>query len=422
MKKIILFFLIVLSQQLYAQYKTDVLVLGASASGTAVAIQAARSGVKSVLVEANSFLIGPIAPDMSIPAFDFGIWKEWRDSCKKDIDSMQLDPRVTLEKIVAKEKKLQYFNETQVVKIKENKNNWEVTIRRNGKLQEIKTKILVDAVFETKNSAVLNAGIITLKEGNIEGLATYSPEYKEKPYDNALKLYRTSAAAAYGRDSSVHFFPIGAFIAKEKDNLLFANNNASFNGFGANEFKNLALWVNIGQMIGAAAAYGPFFNVTASKADVRTTQGEVMNFKGLIYPVKDVEISDKAWNSIQRIISTQLLKFDFVLGKFNPDDEVVAEDIRSILSELHPRSRIWFIENKTDKLTVKQVVSLVSFIGGREIFDLDRELSSDWKTKYELKSEYKESNFITKKELAVILDQYLSPFNIKVNMTGYFLR
>jgi len=422
MKKIILFFLIVLSQQLYAQHKTDVLVLGGSASGAAAAIQAARSGVKSILVEANSFLIGPIAPDMSIPAFNSGIWKEWRDSCKKDIDSMQLDPRVTLENIVGKEKKLQYFKETQVVKIKENKNNWEVTIRRNGKQEEIKTKVLVDAVFESNSSAVLNAKIVSLKEGHIEGLVTYSLEYKERPYDNALKLYRTSAAAGYGKDSTIHFFPIGAFIAKEKENLLFATNHASLKGYGQDEFKNLALWVNIGQMIGATAAYGPFFNITASKADVRTTQGEVMNFKSLIYPVTDIAITDKAWNTIQRIIGTQLLKFDFVEGKFSPDEKVLAEDIRSILSELYPRSRIWFVENKADSLNIKQTISLVSFIGGREEFDLDRELSADWKTKYELQSEYKESNLITKKELAIIFDNYLSPFNVKVNMAGYFLR
>jgi hypothetical protein len=422
MKKIILFFLIVLNQQLYAQHKTDVLVLGGSASGTAAALQAARSGVKSILVEANSFLIGPIAPDMSIPAFDFGIWKEWRDSCKKDVDSMQLDPRVTLEKIIGKEKKLQYFKETQVVKITEKKNSWEVTIRRNGKLEEIKTKVLVDAVFEINNSAVLNAKIVALKEGHIEGLVTYGPSYKEQAYDQTLKLYRTSAAAAYGRDSSVHFFPIGAFIAKEKENLLFATHQASFKGFKEDEFKNLALWVNVGQMIGAAAAFGPFFNVAASKADVRVTQSEVMNFKGLIYPVKDVATTDKAWGVIQRIICTQLLKFDFVTGKFNPNAEVLAEDIRGILSELHPRSRIWFIENKADRLTIKQVISLVSFIGGREEFDLDRELSSSWKSGYELQSEYQESKVVTKKELAIIFDNYLSPFNIKVNMTGYFLR
>ncbi len=422
MKKIIFVFLLALGQQLYAQHKTDVLVLGGSASGAAAALQAARSGVKSILVDANSYLIGPIAPDMSIPAFDFGIWKEWKDSCKIEIDSMQLDPRVTLEKIIGKEKKLQYFKETQVVKIKENKNNWEVTIRRNGKLEDIKTKVLVDAVFDTNNSSLVTAKIVTLKEGHIDGIVTYSPDYKEKPYDNTIKLYRTSAAAGFGRDSSVHFLPIGAFISKEKQNVLIATNAAALKGFKPDEFKNIALWVNAGQMIGAAAAFGPFFNTTASKADVRVTQAEVMNFKGLIYPVTDVAVSDKSWNTIQRIITTQLLKFDFVKGKFRPEENVLGEEIRVILSELHPRSRIWFVENKVDQLTIKQSISLISFISGREEFDIDRELSVDWKTKYELKSEYKDSNLITRKELAFLFDTYLSPFNIKVNMMGYFLK
>lgn len=422
MKKIILFLLIVFHHNLFAQHKTDVLVLGGTASGTTAALQAARSGVKSILVEANSFLIGEIAPDMSIPAFDFGIWKEWRDSCKKDIDTMQLDPRITLENIISKEKKLQVFKETQVLKIKQNKNNWEVTIRRNSKTEEIKTKVLVDAVFDAKNSPLLNSGIVTLKEGHFDALVTYSPEVKEKAYDNTLKLYRTSGAAGYGKDSSTHFFPLGAFISKDKDNLLLANHFAALKGFEEGAFRNIALWANIGQMVGALAAYGPFFNTTTAKAEVRLTQNEVINFKGLIYPVKDVDKADKAWNTIQRIIATQLLKFDFVTGEFNPDGDVLGEDIRAILSEIHPRSRIWFTESKPEKLNIKQVISLISFIGGREVFDLEREISADWKNKHAFNSDYTDAYLITRKELAVLFDNYLAPFNIKVNMAGYFLR
>lgn len=422
MKKVLLFILIILSQKIYSQHKTDVLVLGGSASGAAAAIQAARSGVKAILVEANPFLIGDVAPDMSIPAFNLGLWKEWRDSCKKDIDSLQLDPRMTLAKIISKEKKLQYFKQTEVIKIKQNKSNWEVTVKRNGKTETIKAKALVDAFFDSKLSPVINSNIIALKNGNIEGLANYSPETRENPYNTPNKLYRTSGAAGFGKDSSIHFFPLGVFIAKEKDNLLFASNFASITGFEAGTFKNIALWVNVGQMVGALAAYGPFFNTTASKAGVRLTQGEIINFKGIIYPVRDIDINDKAWYTIQKTISTQLLKFDFLTGKFNPNGEVFAEDIRPILSEVHPRSRIWFIENKIEKLTIQQVISLISFIGGKEIFDIDRELAADWQTRYDLKSEFKESNFITRKELAILFETYLSPFNVKVNMAGYFLR
>lgn len=422
MKKVVLFLLIILNLNIYAQHKTDVLVLGGTESGASAALQAARSGVKSILIEQNSFLIGNKAPDMSVPAFSFGIWKEWKDSCKKDIDSLQLDPRVTLEKILVKETKLKYFKETKVVKIKKNKNNWEVSINRNGKVEKIKAKVLVDAVFESQDSDVLKSGIVSLKDGYLEAITPYSPEYREKPYSLASRLYRTSGAAAFGKDSSLHFFPMGAFIAKGYDNLLFANPQAALKGFDSSALNNIALWVNVGQMVGALAAYGPFFNTTAAKATVRIIQGEIFNFKGLLYPVMDVDTSDKAWRSVQRIIATELLKFDFVKGEFKPNDNVYLEDLRTLLSQVHPRARIWFIENKAEKFTIKQTISLISFIGGKEVFDLERELSVAWKDKYAFDSDFKEDNLISRKEFAVLFDNYLALFNVRVNMAGYIVK
>ncbi|MFY8127535.1 MAG: FAD-dependent oxidoreductase, partial [Chitinophagaceae bacterium] len=68
--------------------QTDVLIIGGGASGTAAAIQAARLGVKVVLVEQTSWLGGMITA-AGVSAFDgnhnlpSGIWAEFREHIYK---------------------------------------------------------------------------------------------------------------------------------------------------------------------------------------------------------------------------------------------------------------------------------------------------------------------------------------------------
>lgn len=423
LRKIILLLLLVCSFRGFSQYKTDVLVLGGSASGTAAAIQAARSGVRAILVEPDSYLIGNIPPSMNIPDFEAGIWKEWKENHKKAVDSMQTDPRRTLEDMVRKVKGLEFFSETQIVKIKEKRNHWEVTIKRNGKLEEIKAKVLMDAFFNYELSPIVQAKIIDFKDKKMEGLVSYTLQQQKEPYQQQQKLYRTSGATGFGRDSTtLHFLPLGAFISKQKDNLLIISPQADLVGFNDDAFKNIALWMNIGQMTGAIAAYGPFFNTTPAKANVRLTQGEVINYKNILYPVTDIARDDYAWHPIQKIISSEILKLDFSTGKFNPEEKIKAEDIKGILSRLHPRSRIWFIENNVEVLKVADAISLLSFISGKEIYAIERELKANWTEKYKLSSEYLQDKLITKKEFAILTDVYLNPFSIGVDMSGNFIR
>lgn len=412
------------STQVLAQYKADVLVLGASAAGTATAIQAARSGVKVILIEPTNFSVGAIAPNMDVPAFNFGVWKEWKDLYTRKLDSLQTDPRIALESIISKVSNLRYFKETQIVKVIKKGKSWELSIQKNGsKIEKIKADVLVDAFFNAESSPVLKSGIVKLSDGHIKTISKYTPLEREKPYEQVLKLYRSSGAAGFGKDSTMlHYFPMGVFISAEVDNLMFVSPQAGLVGWQADDFKNIATWVNIGQLAGALSAYGPFFDTQTAKANVRLTQGEIFNYKGLIYPVKDINTNEYAWNAVQKIIATDVMKHDFAKGKFNPEEHVKPEDIKAILSELYPRSRIWFIENPIKELTLKDAISLISFITGREIYDMNRELSTNWKLKYELESDFKQENYVTKKEMTIIFDTYLNPYSIGVNMQGIFIK
>lgn len=79
LKKLIILLFLFVNTYTKAQIKTDVLVLGATASGTACAIQAARSGVKAFLIEPTQNIVFASEPNLNIPAFNSGIWREWKN-------------------------------------------------------------------------------------------------------------------------------------------------------------------------------------------------------------------------------------------------------------------------------------------------------------------------------------------------------
>jgi hypothetical protein len=293
----------------------------------------------------------------------------------------------------------------------------------NGKTEEIRCKVLVDAATNSAASLLAKNNILKFDEnGKFVNLVNYNQKHQTLPYEQLQKLYRTSGAAGFGKDSlSIYYIPLGVYIPQEKENLLVIS-MAAFRDFKIEDFKNIALWMNMGQAVGALAAYGPFFDTTPSKANVRLTQGEMFTHKSFLYPVLDVKTDDYAWHPVQKVIASGILRLDFKTGLFNPNETVKATAIKAVMAELFPRSRIWFIENKIDDLTVANVISLLSFVSGRDPISIQQELSADWKNKYKFSSDFKDDQLINKIELAVLLDAYLAPFNIRIDFNGYFLR
>jgi len=413
----VIFFLLAVKTQ--AQYKPDVLVFGSSAAGCAAAIQAANSGVKTLLISQNEFLIGVTTPNMKELAFDAGIWKVWKDQYQKSADTIATDPRATMADMIKNTKDLSYISKVEVLYISQKNKGWELKVKINGKAEEIKCKVLVDATFDAKNSLLAEFNVIDFdQKGNFLNIISPKANQKLSPQ----KLIRTSAAAGFGKDSSLlKTIPLGIFIPQEKENLLMVS-MACFNNYKVADLDNLALWVNMGQAVGALAAYGPYFDTSPNKANIRMTQGEMFTHKSFLYPIIDIDIKDASWVAIQKIIACGILNHDFEKGIFNPNGNVSSTEVKLVLSELYPRSRIWFIENKIDQFTINQIISLISFISGKDPITLQQEIENDWKTKYKFNTAFVETDFVSRKEFAVLMDAYLAPFNIKVDFEGNFLR
>ncbi len=419
MRNLFVLFILLIANQANSQFKTDVLVLGASASGTACAIQAARSGVKAILIDQNNYLICPNEPNLNIPAFNTGIWGEW----KRLSDSSKTAPLNSLETIVKKVKNLQLFKNAKVLAISENNNNYTVKILLNGKKQEIKTKVLVDASEDYQSCYLVKFGILKLNAQNqIDALVTYNTPSQNKPDQQINNFYRTSVAAGFGKDSSQIFaVPAGVFIPQGKNNLLVINKLVGVGDSISNDF-NLALWVNIGQATGGLAAYGPFFKTAIKNANVRVLQSEVFNYKGQILPITDVSTQDSAYKAIQQIIISSVLKLDFNTGQFFPDSLVNPKDIKPALCELFTRAKLWYSENEPILINLENAISLFSFINSREEPDIKREITEKWKIKYGFLVDINFKRPLTRKQFAVIVNDYLQPYKIRVNFDGNFIK
>ncbi|HET8828062.1 MAG TPA: FAD-dependent oxidoreductase [Pelobium sp.] len=420
-KQITFTFFFLLCISVSAQYKPDVIVVGGSAAGTAAAMQAATSGVKVLLIEPSNTLIGDVEPSMDIPNFNHGIWKQWRDAYEKAKDSAAITPQNALENLVKNTKRLTFLKGVSIEEIEKKNNGWALKVLINGKIEKIKSKILVDATTNSKNSLLVKNNILKLDSlGKFDALVNYSKQQMEKPYQQVQKLYKTSGAAGFGKDSTLHYIPLGIFIPREVDNLLIVSMSC-FKDFETEDLRNIALWTNIGQAAGALAAYGPFFDVSPKKASIRITQNEMIDYKSFLYPVLDIKGDDIAWYPIQKIIASGVLHLDFSSGKFNPDSNVKANDIKGIMAQLYPRSRIWFIENKNvEELSVGNIISLLSFVSGRDPISLQQEVEARWKDNF--KSDFNKEKPINKRELACLLDHSISPYNVNVDFAGFDLR
>lgn len=164
MKKILLFVLYIgIFSQVNAQksQQTDVLIIGGSTSGTMAAIQSARMGVKTIIVEETPWL-GGMLTSAGVSAIDgnhnmpSGLWGEFREQIRNYyggadkvstgwVSNTLFEPSVgqkILRRMCDAEKNLSLVFDTKLTDIKQVTNGWQVKLS-DGKI--IQTKILIDA-------------------------------------------------------------------------------------------------------------------------------------------------------------------------------------------------------------------------------------------------------------------------------------
>ncbi|MEG0560671.1 MAG: FAD-dependent oxidoreductase [Muribaculaceae bacterium] len=143
----------------------DVIVIGGGASGVTAGVQAARMGVKTVIVEESPWL-GGMLTSAGVSAIDGnnnlpgGLWGEFKHALEAHyggaealktgwVSNVQFEPNVG-EKILSgfteKEKNLKVKRNTQLLSINKVKKDWVITVKgEKGEKEVLKAKVLIDA-------------------------------------------------------------------------------------------------------------------------------------------------------------------------------------------------------------------------------------------------------------------------------------
>jgi len=410
--------------------KTDVLVIGSGPGAVAAAIQSSRSKLKTVLLVNGSWM--PMLQGKNMIIIDgnsnlpSGIWGEFRKQIHQFYKNtpgydttytapLKFEPFTgagILKKIADTTSRLTLKLDAPYKTIEKDGTGWEVSYIQNDKLYHVKAKTLIDATDGNQ--------VTKLAGASVQPALAYS--------DN---LYRTSIAAGDNlavpvnitskavSPSVSHFIPMNLLVAKNADNL-FVTENVLHNQ------PNLPMQMAIGQGAGTIAAFCAFFKTTSKSLKVRAIQSELLDFKGYLLPFDDVNPKDRYFRAIQQIAVTGLLK-GVVKNKdngqaeylFMPDSAVYTAEIKPVLTEIYSRAFIWFNNAKPDvKFTIGNLLSFISEITLSEPQTFRKTMQKDWKSKYRFKSEFDLNHFITRREFAILANQYLNPFARTIDLTG----
>jgi hypothetical protein len=410
--------------------KTDVLVIGNGASAVTAAIQSSRSKLKTVLLVKGEWLAQMQGKEMvtvsvsnQLPS---GIWAEFRKHVNQlyrtipGYDTTYTAPLKyepfagagILKKIADTTKLLNVKLKSSVTTVEKDGTGWKVTYLHDGRSDYIKTKALIDAT-ET-------AEIVTAAGASLPPPAAYG--------DN---LYRTSIATGadlVGQalndlkstypETSAYYIPMSALVVRDADNLFITDKALPVNA-------SLPVQMAIGQGAGTIAAYCAFFKTTSKKLQVRIIQGELLDFKGYLFPFDDINPGDRYFKAVQQIAATGLLKGRAGVNDgraqflFMPDSAVLTAEIKPVLTELYSRAFIWFANTKPgEKFTIGNLLSFISEITLTDPKYFSSSMQRDWKTKYKFASEFDPEHPVSRREFAILANHFINPFARTVDLNG----
>jgi len=442
-KKLFLVLLLLKCSFTYAQtIKTDILVIGGGPAGASAAIQGARSKIKTVLVEAGAQL----CPSMQAQTMttigngrnlQSGIWGEFRkwvitfykNTPGRDTAynaSLSLEPytgAAIIKKMADTVKNLTIKLNTVVSTVKKDGDGWVVTVSQDSKSQQIKAKLIIDATPNASIAEKLNINFkpVDLMADNHQS-ATYRTSIatgdgypgqngdKKSPSDNYPQL-------------PSYCIPLSSIVAPGVGNLLVTGKL-----FPDDDIQYLPNQLMLGQGAGAAAAFCAFFKTTTHKLNARTVQGELLDFKSYLLPFADVGQNDRYFRSVQQVAATGLIKGVQKLDSnklgmlFMPDSAVNTAEIEPVLNDIYTRTFLWFNREKPKpKFTVENTLSLISEITLTDPKTLHISMGKAWKNQYKFQSDFDVNRPITRREFAILINQFLNPFARTVDLSGRFV-
>ncbi|WP_262246476.1 FAD-dependent oxidoreductase [Parapedobacter soli] len=405
--------------------RPQVLVYGYGADAYAAALQSAMSNLNTVWVVNGDRMMPELTSESVSIAnnshLDAGIWANLLAGIRKEkpTDSLsiavkrRINPRLVqdaVDSILGKFNNLTVIQGGTLRSVKRSGKNWRVELSDRSRF---KVHAVVDASVDGQLYQMARG---TLDSFNVrtEIPADY---FQSLPYDG---LARTGVAVGED-DGRSYTLPLGALIPTGDYNLFLTRYIPTVQQLSTGTEADIPLMMHVGQAIGAVAAYTAFFKTTPDKVDVRNVQGELLQYDARLIPFVDVALESSHFDAVQRIGATgMLLGREDGRGRLHFDAEapVTTAEVKPVLNALFSRSQIWFINHAdVDTITMADLFSYIKFVGQRGD-ELEGQVQKNWKRRYHFEGEYDEQQPVTRVRMAVLLDAYCNPFDVKVGMDG----
>ncbi len=276
----------------------------------------------------------------------------------------------------------------------------------------------------------------------IHGIVQFNINDLARPFEQEDTKYRTGIAvgdypvdhhhAAYPDHKNLpdlHFYPVpsysiplGSLIPQSTSNFIVAEKSISVTNLVNGTTRLQPVCLLIGQAAGTVAALSVHQSLDPREVSVRQVQQQLLASGAMILPYADVDISDPTFGAIQRIGATGILKGEGVnIGwenktLFYPDSVTDWPALRTDLAEFYD-------------FQVSSEAKTIHFELLREIAAQQTGLTTDAidQRTEEINREYQLNlnsikNALTRRQVAVLLDELLSPFEIPVDHRGNILQ
>jgi hypothetical protein len=262
------------------------------------------------------------------------------------------------------------------------------------------------------------------REGRrLKGIVTLNYNHVEKPYEQTDLLYRTGISVGdYPVDHhhkcnsaapDLYFLPVpsfniplGALIPETMDGLIAADKAISVTNLINGSTRLQPCILLTGQAAGVLAALSVKDNVQPRNVPVRQVQETLLDAGAYIMPLFDVNPQDSYFKAVQRIAATGIIRTTGEAYQwanrtwFYPDSTI---SIAEFTEGLHAFDEKFPVVNKQTLLTSKEVSHILSpFVKNADNLENQTDLP------------------IRRKDLAVLLDQYLNPFAKEITHEGHY--
>ena len=403
------------------EVKPTLLVYGSNIEAFAAALQAARSNVPTLWVcDQDSYLEDLSSRPLSVTSNEEllgGVWKDLlietgqlkvKDDSTVAAFQRDVNPRLlrnALERMVSKQKNLTLLTGLKILNLSKGKKELSVTLSNKRKYA---VRAMVDASFDAETRKFLVSTDLFAKPSRILEVSEMTAEQR-----------RTLVAIGEYQEV-VYGYTWNNLFSRHVSNVFYVNSLVQV-GLDDN---SLPLRANLGQAIGASAAYCAFFKTDADKVDVRKLQTELFAFDSRILPFLDITSSDNNYRCLQKIFLVSLLPFKKNENGlvFGAEASVALNEVKDVFNSLYSRSQLWFVDNGSKEyFELKDLLTLIKYVSFRGD-EVDREVEKEWSRKLKFEGVYDPAHIVSRYEFAVLVDRYADPYVKAVNAEGKILR